>query len=120
MRVTAEAEITANAVLDRTKPGFGAWGLAGGGLGGPAAIRVKRRGDTEFRTFADVFGTASPSKFTNVELQEGDEVLIDSPGGGGYGDPRERDRALVEADVRQGFVSEAVARAGYGWAGGGS
>ena len=120
MRVTADAEITANAVLDRTKPGFGAWGLAGGGLGGPGAIRVKRRGDTEFRTFTEVFGTASPSKFTNVELQEGDEVLIDSPGGGGYGDPHERDRALVGADVRQGFVSAVAARRDYGWSEGGS
>ena len=49
MRVTDGAEVTANAVLDRTKPGFGAWGLEGGGLGGPGAIRVKRRGDTEFQ-----------------------------------------------------------------------
>lgn len=115
--MTAGAEVTANAVLDRTKPGFGAWGLAGGGLGGPGAIRVKRRGDSEFRTFSEVFGTASPSKFTNVELREGDEVLIDSPGGGGYGDPHRRDRALVAADVRQGFVSEEIARTEYGWPG---
>ena len=46
----------------------------------------------------------SPSKFTNVTLEPGDEVLIDSPGGGGYGDPGDRDRALVERDVHQGFV----------------
>ena len=43
VRVTEGAEITANAVLDRTKPGFGAWGLEGGGLGGPGAIRVSAR-----------------------------------------------------------------------------
>jgi N-methylhydantoinase B/oxoprolinase/acetone carboxylase alpha subunit len=117
MRVTEGAEVTANAVLDRTKPGFGAWGLDGGGLGGPAAIRVKRRGDTEFRTFSEVFGTASPSKFTNVELHEGDEVLIESPGGGGYGDPHERDPERVREDVAQGFVSPESARALYGWEG---
>ncbi len=69
MRVTEGAEITANAVLDRTKPGFGAWGLGGGGLGGPAAILVKRRGDSAFRTFSEVYGTRSPSKFTNVILE---------------------------------------------------
>ena len=62
-----------------------------------------------------MFGTASPSKFTNVTLEPGDEVLIDSPGGGGYGDATLRDRALVEHDVRQGFVSEARARELYGW-----
>jgi N-methylhydantoinase B/oxoprolinase/acetone carboxylase alpha subunit len=115
VRVTEGAEITANAVLDRTKPGFGAWGLEGGGLGGPGAIRVKRRGDTEFRTFSEVFGTASPSKFTNVTLEPGDEVLIDSPGGGGYGDPRERDPDAVARDVRQGFVSAGRARELYGY-----
>ena len=120
VRVTEGAEITANAVLDRTKPGFGAWGLEGGGLGGPGAIRVKRRGDTEFRTFSEVFGTASPSKFTNVTLEPGDEVLIDSPGGGGYGDPGERDRDLVERDVHQGFVSAERARELYGLPGEGS
>ncbi len=120
VRVTEGAEITANAVLDRTKPGFGAWGLEGGGLGGPGAIRVKRRGDTEFRTFSEVFGTASPSKFTNVTLEPGDEVLIDSPGGGGYGDPGDRDRDLVERDVHQGFVSAEQARELYGLPGEGS
>ena len=120
VRVTEGAEITANAVLDRTKPGFGAWGLEGGGLGGPGAIRVKRRGDTEFRTFSEVFGTASPSKFTNVTLEPGDEVLIDSPGGGGYGDPGDRDRDLVERDVHQGFVSAERARELYGLPGEGS
>ena len=120
VRVTEGAEITANAVLDRTKPGFGAWGLEGDGLGGPGAIRVKRRGDTEFRTFSEVFGTDSPSKFTNVTLEPGDEVLIDSPGGGGYGDPGERDRDLVERDVHQGFVSAKRARELYGLPGEGS
>ena len=80
------AEVTANALFDRTKPGFGAWGLDGGGKGGRGAIMVKRRGDAEFRTFSEVYGTVSPSKFTNIRLEPGDEVLIDSPGGGGYGD----------------------------------
>ena len=93
--------------FDRTKPGFGAWGLDGGGKGGRGAIMVKRRGDAEFRTFSEVFGTVSPSKFTNIRLEPGDEVLIDSPGGGGYGDPRQRDRARVQRDVDEGFVSRA-------------
>ena len=44
MRVEG-AEITASALFDRTKPGFGAWSLDGGGKGGRGAIMVKRRGD---------------------------------------------------------------------------
>ena len=47
-------------------------------------------------------------------LQRGDEVEIHETGGGGYGDPRARDRARVEADVADGLVSVEQARAVYG------
>jgi len=114
LRVEPGAEVTVNALFDRTKPGFGAYGLDGGSKGGPAAILVKRAGDSAFRTFSEVFGTVSPSKFTNIVLMEGDEVLIASPGGGGYGEARERDRERVAEDVEQGFVSASAARDIYG------
>ena len=103
LRVEPGAEVTVNALFDRTKPGFGAYGLDGGSKGGAAAILVKRAGDGAFRTFSEVFGTVSPSKFTNIVLTEGDEVLIASPGGGGYGEARERDRERVAEDVRAGL-----------------
>jgi N-methylhydantoinase B len=114
LRVERSAQVTVNALFDRTKPGFGAYGLDGGSKGGPAAILVKRAGEGEFRTFSEVFGTVSPSKFTNIVLTEGDEVLIASAGGGGYGDARERDRERVAEDVEQGFVSASAARDIYG------
>ena len=114
LRVEPGAEVTVNALFDRTKPGFGAYGLDGGSKGGAAAILVKRAGDSAFRTFSEVFGTVSPSKFTNIVLTEGDEVLIASPGGGGYGEARERDRERVVEDVQQGFVSASAARDIYG------
>jgi N-methylhydantoinase B len=114
LRVEPGARVTVNALFDRTKPGFGAYGLEGGGKGGPAAIRVKRADDDRFRTFSEVFGTVSPSKFTNILLGEGDEVLIESAGGGGFGDPRRREPARVAEDVEQGFVSESAARGMYG------
>jgi N-methylhydantoinase B len=115
MRVSAGAEVTASALFDRTKGRFRAWGLEGGLPGGYGAILVKRRGDTEFRTFPEVFGTVSASKFTNVVLREGDEVLLDSPGGGGFGDPRQRAHAAVARDVAEGFVSREAARLLYDW-----
>jgi N-methylhydantoinase B len=37
-----------------------------------------------------------------------------SPGGGGWGDPKQRDRAAVERDVRDGVVSAEAAREVYG------
>jgi N-methylhydantoinase B len=114
MRVEPGAEVTVNALFDRTKPGFGAYGLEGGEKGGPGAVLVKLAGEAEFRTFSEVFGTVSPSKFTNIVLREGDEVLIASPGGGGYGSPQERERERVAEDVAQGFVSEVAAHDIYG------
>jgi len=65
----------------------------------------------------EAFGTCSPSKFSGVELHAGDAVKICMPGGGGYGDPLERDPALVERDVREGYVSEEAAREVYRWRG---
>jgi N-methylhydantoinase B len=115
--VQEDTEVTVNALLDRTKPGFGAWGLVDGESGELAAILVKRKGESEFRTFTEVFGTASASKFTNIRLQSGDQVVLRSPGGGGYGDPTERSEELVREDIAQGFVSEERARSAYGWSG---
>jgi N-methylhydantoinase B len=51
---------------------------------------------------------ALPAK-GKVTLQQGDVIEITCPGGGGCGNPLERDRALVERDVRYGFVSPEAA-----------
>ncbi len=115
MRVEEGAEVTASALFDRTQPDFRAWGLNGGGTGGNAAVLVKRKGGEAFQTFSEAFNTTSPSKFTNIRLQAGDEVLIDSPGGGGYGDPKERDRERVRHDLLEGFISPEVAHDAYGF-----
>jgi len=115
MQLGKGAEIMLSALLDRTKEDFRAWGLFGGGEGGNAAILVKRNGDDTFRTFSEAFGTASASKFTNIRLVEGDEVLLSSPGGGGYGPAEERDRAAVAKDVAEGLVSPEAARELYAY-----
>ena len=47
-------------------------------------------------------------------LQQGDLVSLRLPGAGGYGDPREREPALVLRDVRDGKVSLEAARREYG------
>ena len=48
-----------------------------------------------------------------------DETLqIESPGGGGYGDPAARDPALIAADLRSGLVTPAAAaKRDYGYDG---
>ena len=44
----------------------------------------------------------------------GDVILFDSAGGGGYGDPLQRDPQAVAADVVNGYVSIEKAREDYG------
>lgn len=49
-----------------------------------------------------------------TRLQPGDVVTMDAAGGGGYGDPRERDRARLICDVKEGRVTREKARQEYG------
>ena len=49
-----------------------------------------------------------------TQLSPGDVVIMDAAGGGGYGDPLERDMEMVERDVMDGYVSPARAREDYG------
>ena len=44
----------------------------------------------------------------------GDRIIFFNPGGGGYGNPLERDPELVESDVIDGYVSLEKAREDYG------
>ena len=113
-RVTAP-EITVNALFDRTRT-HGP-GIFGGQAGASSGIFIQRPGDDRFRRFSETFGTVSDSKFTRVAVTEGDRIQLESAGGGGFGDPRERPRELVAEDVRQGFVSPEAAREVYGYDG---
>ncbi|MCA9860764.1 MAG: hydantoinase B/oxoprolinase family protein [Thermomicrobiales bacterium] len=45
----------------------------------------------------------------------GQRLELRLPGGGGYGDPHERDRAAVRDDIEAGYVSPDVARSVYGY-----
>ena len=44
-----------------------------------------------------------------------DRLVVETPGGGGYGDARRRSREAVASDVRNGLVSAEQARAVYGY-----
>ncbi|GAB6862713.1 hydantoinase B/oxoprolinase family protein [Haloplanus litoreus] len=79
------------------------YGLAGGGPGAPGEDYLDRDGGW----------TAIPGKSTH-ELDAGDVVSVRTPGGGGYGDPSDRDAAAVARDLRLGKVSAERAREVYG------
>jgi len=49
-----------------------------------------------------------------TRLKPGDVVTMDAAGGGGYGNPLDRDIDLVENDVANGYVSIESAREDYG------
>jgi N-methylhydantoinase B len=81
-------------------------GVAGGGDGGL----------NRFSWHDDAGEQVPPlaSKVTDVRVRAGQTVRIESPGGGGYGDPWTRPPERVARDVRLGFVSIETARDIYG------
>jgi N-methylhydantoinase B len=82
------------------------FGVAGSGPAAPVKVSLRRDGaEVDF---------ATPGKVTGVPIGAGDIVVMQSAGGGGYGDPLARDPAHVREDVRAGYVSPERARLGYG------
>ena len=45
-----------------------------------------------------------------IVLQPGDTITYETPGGGGMGQPSERDPAAIESDLREGYVTDAGAK----------
>jgi N-methylhydantoinase B len=54
------------------------------------------------------------SKMVGISIARGEKLLLETPGGGGYGEARRRDPDAVMRDVRLGFVSHEAARRDYG------
>ncbi|HTP90661.1 MAG TPA: hydantoinase B/oxoprolinase family protein, partial [Xanthobacteraceae bacterium] len=48
------------------------------------------------------------------DLHAGERFLLQSAGGGGYGDPKKRDPAALARDIAEGYVSAASAEQDYG------
>jgi len=82
------------------------WGLDGGGEAAGNGIGIRRNGKWEM--------DLPNAKIFNVRLNRGDAYMMQSGGGGGFGDPMERDPELVAEDVRQGYVTSKVAHNVYG------
>lgn len=99
VRRRGEGSWSVNANVDRVD--FPASGAEGGGAGRAGSF-------TRASTWE-----ALPRK-SQVFLADDDEVVLDFPGGGGYGDPRKRPSADVLADVVDGYVGVRSARDDYG------
>lgn len=79
------------------------WSLVGGYEGGFSTFTLIRD-DEEIRIPAS----------TNMEVRKGDRFMIEISGGGGYGDPKLRDRDAVREDLACGRISVIAARDIYG------
>ncbi|MFC2013627.1 hydantoinase B/oxoprolinase family protein [Chloroflexota bacterium] len=88
---------------DRGK--FGPKGILGGGDGAKDEVSIiKKNGDKivfPFLTKGEAF------------IEQGDLIQVKTPGGGGYGDPHERERELILKDVVKGFCTKEEAEKEY-------
>jgi len=76
-------------------------GRAGGLAGAVGRIRVDGRP-------ADIAGKCE------LRVEPGERLIFDTPGGGGFGDPAERDPGLLAQDMASGLVTPDGARRDYG------
>jgi N-methylhydantoinase B len=85
---------------------FGPPGMLGGADGARNEVTVTRQGGEYVSSHA--------SKDEDIRVVAGDTITVRTPGGGGYGDPWERDPALVARDVARGYITAGDARTDYG------
>ena len=78
-------------------------GLRGGKPGGPSQFIVNPGANDE---------QIMPSS-ARMSLPEGTIFRVNGPGGGGYGDPKNRDRKLLANDLAEGYVSKKAAEKLY-------
>jgi len=84
--------------------GCPAWGLWGGKPGETGGYYLRRAGEDGFRS---VDGSRKP-------VEADSEVIVRTGGGGGWGDPLERDPERVRWDVLEEMISMEAAREHYG------
>jgi N-methylhydantoinase B len=83
------------------------FGVCGGAAGATNRFWIRRDG-------RPVQPSPLPGKVSAFPVLSGDILLMESSGGGGFGDPLERDPAMVAADLVEGYVTPAAAEAIYG------
>lgn len=94
------------AYSEQTDPRFSPWGTQGGLPGSAASMTVVRTDGTQIAV-----------RKTRLMVAAGDRLVVRTSGGGGFGDPRTRDRELVARDLREGKITLEQAREVYGYRG---
>lgn len=96
-------EATFTNIYERAK--LNPYGLFGGHPGALALVRRNPGQENE---------EVVRPKSRPFQVTEGEVIMVQTAGGGGYGDPTERDMELVQADVSDGVVSLEAAAREYG------
>jgi N-methylhydantoinase B len=99
-----QGEATASFIGDRGR--FAPRGLQEGSDGAKCRVEIARGSNTYIPEHL--------TKDDNVRLRPGDVIRLETPGGGGYGNPLERDISRVVWDVRMAYISRDTARDVYG------
>ena len=94
----------ASMVMDHGRTG--PQGALGGSDGGLNRVLIERQGETYIPPHL--------SKDQDILIGPGDTIRVSTPGGGGYGNPFERDIALVERDVIRGYYTREQAEDLFG------
>ncbi|HET7034478.1 MAG TPA: hydantoinase B/oxoprolinase family protein, partial [Thermomicrobiaceae bacterium] len=97
VRITAEQPVTAAFLADRLRQP--APGLRGGGPGAPGRVLLNGQ-------------PINPKR--QIVVKGGDRLLLATPGGGGFGEPAERERRALRRDLANGLVSAEAATGVYG------
>ena len=86
------------------------WGVDGGlpALGAEVSVTSAANGHAAY---------SSVAKGQTFSLVGGDRVVVQSCGGGGYGDPLLRAPAELAVDLESGLITPGSARSDYGWSG---
>ncbi len=88
---------------EQTRDQFAPFGLQGGETGTAASLLVERAS-----------GEVETVTKQRLQLNPGDRVISTTSGGGGYGDPRRRERTAVLRDLEEGKITARAARDTYG------
>jgi N-methylhydantoinase B len=81
-----------------------AWGLWEGNAGQVGDYQMRKPGEDTFHIVEKARNSVQPET----------EVLVRTGGGGGWGNPLDRDAELVSFDVAEGLVSIVAAKNSYG------
>jgi N-methylhydantoinase B len=87
-----------------TRSKFPPWPLNGGRTGSPNYVEILRLDGTKERY----------SVVSGLTLKKDEVIRVMTGTGAGWGDPMERDLALVRDDLKNGYISEEQARTYYG------